>query len=52
VRFLHFAFLNRTDAESNKIYVYDGQGLNTHIHVFKKLHTKPVVIVKVNEQFC
>jgi hypothetical protein len=49
---LHFAFLNRSDADSNKVYVYDGQGTNTHLHVFEKLHTRPVVIIKVYEQFC
>jgi hypothetical protein len=24
--------------------------VNAHIHVFEKLHTKPVVIIKVDEQ--
>lgn len=52
IKLLHFAFLNRSDADSNKVYVYDGQGTNTHLHVFEKLHTRPVVIIKVYEQFC
>lgn len=34
--------------ESNKIFIYDGQGTNTPLHVLEKLHTKPVVIMKVN----
>lgn len=34
--------------ESNKIYIYDGQGTSTPLHVFEKLHTKPVVIMKVS----
>lgn len=34
--------------ESNKIYIYDGQGTNTPLHIFEKLHTKPVVIMKVS----
>jgi len=51
IKLLHFAFLNRSDADSNKVYVYDGQGTNTHLHVFEKLHTRPVVIIKVYEQF-
>lgn len=33
--------------ESNKIYIYDGQGTNTPLHVFKKLHIEPVVVMKV-----
>nr|CAD7198218.1 unnamed protein product [Timema douglasi] len=35
-----------SDADSNKVYVYDGQGTNVPIHVFERLHTKPVVIIK------
>lgn len=35
--------------ELNKIYIYDGQGTNTPLHVFEKLHTKPVVIMKVSQ---
>lgn len=34
--------------ESNKIYIYDGQGTNTPLHIFEKLHTNPVVIMKVS----
>lgn len=36
-----------SDQESNKIFVYDGQGTGTPLHVFEKLHTKPVVSMKV-----
>ena len=35
--------------ESNKIYIYDGQGSSMPLHVFEKLHTKPVVIMKVSQ---
>lgn len=35
--------------ESNDIYIYDGQGTSTPLHVFKKLHTKPVIIMKVSQ---
>jgi len=35
--------------ESNKIYIYDGQGSSMPLHVFEKLHTKPVVIMKVRQ---
>lgn len=35
--------------ESNKIYIYDGQGTSTPLHVMEKLHTKPVVIMKVSQ---
>jgi hypothetical protein len=52
IKLQYFSSLNRSDADSNKVYVYDGQGTNTHLHVFEKLHTKPVVIIKVNEKFC
>nr|CAD7264168.1 unnamed protein product [Timema shepardi] len=40
-----------SDADSNKVYVYDGQGTNVPIHVFERLHTKPVVIIKHNPVF-
>lgn len=36
--------------ESNKIFIYDGQGTNTPLHVFEKLHTKPVVAMKVKKK--
>jgi hypothetical protein len=49
IKLIHFASLNRSDADTNKVYVYDGHGTNTHLHIFEKLHTKPVVIIKVNE---
>nr|XP_018904781.1 PREDICTED: peptidylprolyl isomerase domain and WD repeat-containing protein 1 [Bemisia tabaci] len=39
------------DSESNKIYIYDGRGCNTPLHVFEKLHTKPVNIIKYNPVF-
>lgn len=39
-----------SDQESNKIYIYDGQGSETPIHIFDKLHTKPVVALKVNKR--
>lgn len=41
-----------SDTDSNKIYVYDGQGSSsTPIHIFDKLHSKPVVIMKYNSVF-
>lgn len=40
-----------SDADSNKIYVYDGQGTKDPQHVFDKLHRKPVTIVKYNPVF-
>ena len=36
-----------SDQESNKIYIYDGQGAETPLHIFERLHTKPVVALKV-----
>lgn len=35
--------------ESNKIFVYDGQGTGTPLHVFERLHTKTVVAMKVRK---
>lgn len=40
-----------SDADSNKVYIYDGQGTTNHLHVFEKLHTRPVVIIKYNPVF-
>ncbi|XP_066601838.1 peptidylprolyl isomerase domain and WD repeat-containing protein 1 isoform X2 [Prorops nasuta] len=37
--------------ETNNIYLYDGQGVNTPLHIFERLHTKPVVIMKYNTMF-
>ncbi|KDR21487.1 peptidylprolyl isomerase domain and WD repeat-containing protein 1 isoform X1 [Zootermopsis nevadensis] len=45
------AALAVSDADTNKVYVYDGHGTNTHLHIFEKLHTKPVVIIKYNPVF-
>ncbi|XP_022184838.2 peptidylprolyl isomerase domain and WD repeat-containing protein 1 [Nilaparvata lugens] len=39
------------DSQSNNLYVYDGRGTNTPLHVFEKLHTKPVAIIKFNPVF-
>lgn len=41
----------RSDQGSSKIYVYDGQGTSTPLHVLEKLHTKPVCIIRYNVQF-
>ncbi|PSN40014.1 Peptidylprolyl isomerase domain and WD repeat-containing protein 1 [Blattella germanica] len=40
--------VTKSDADTNKVYIYDGQGTNTPLHVFDKLHTKAVVIIKYN----
>ncbi|XP_011499182.1 PREDICTED: peptidylprolyl isomerase domain and WD repeat-containing protein 1 isoform X2 [Ceratosolen solmsi marchali] len=37
-----------SDQESNKIYIYDGQGSETPTHIFDTLHTKPIVALKYN----
>ncbi|KAJ8872192.1 hypothetical protein PR048_025794 [Dryococelus australis] len=37
-----------SDANSHKVYLYDGQGSNVPLQVFDKLHMKPVVIIKYN----
>lgn len=35
------------DSESPKIYIFDGHGTNTPLHVLDSIHTKPVTIIKV-----
>ncbi|KAF4532794.1 hypothetical protein B566_EDAN002644 [Ephemera danica] len=41
-----------TDADSGKIYVFDGQSATTEpLHVFDNLHTKPVAVMKFNPRF-
>lgn len=39
------------DADSTKIYIYDGRGTNVPLHRMDKLHTKPVVLLKYNPKF-
>ena len=36
-----------SDSESNKIFVYDGLGTATPLHIFETLHTQPVIALKV-----
>lgn len=36
------------DIESPKIYIFDGHGTNTPLHVLDSIHTKPVSIIKVH----
>lgn len=36
------------DAESPKIYIFDGHGENTPLHILDSIHTKPVSIIKVH----
>lgn len=40
-----------SDQDSSKIYIYDGQGTNTSLHVLEKLHTKPVCMLRYNVTF-
>jgi peptidylprolyl isomerase domain and WD repeat-containing protein 1 len=40
-----------SDKDSNKIYIYDGQGTNTPLQVLDKLHSQPVVLIKFNSAF-
>ncbi|KAL1116132.1 hypothetical protein AAG570_005627 [Ranatra chinensis] len=37
-----------SDSHSGKIYVYDGKGTNTPLHIFERLHTQPVAIIRYN----
>lgn len=38
-----------SDQDTPKICVYDGQGTQQPLHVFDKLHRKPVVVMKVRK---
>ncbi|KAG4074671.1 hypothetical protein HA402_004542 [Bradysia odoriphaga] len=40
-----------SDHDSAKIYIYDGQGTSTPLHVLEKLHTKPVCMIRYNVTF-
>lgn len=44
-------FFYRSDIDSTKIYVYDGQGTNVPLHVIDKIHSKPVCIIKYNTTY-
>lgn len=35
--------------DSNKIFIYDGQGTSIPLHIFERLHTKPVIVMKVRD---
>ena len=37
-----------SDANSGTIYIFDGRGATTPIHVLDKLHTKPVYLMEYN----
>lgn len=36
-----------TDQDSSSIFIFDAQGTQKPLHVFDRLHTKPVVVMKV-----
>lgn len=38
----------RSSATEPKIFIYDGKGTNDPLHVIEKIHSKPVVFIKVN----
>jgi len=38
----------RSSATEPKIFIYDGKGVNTPLHVIEKIHTKQIVFIKVN----
>lgn len=40
-----------TDANSGKIYVYDGRGTNIPLQILEKIHVKPVGLMKYNYKF-
>uniref|UniRef100_A0A914CWE9 peptidylprolyl isomerase n=1 Tax=Acrobeloides nanus TaxID=290746 RepID=A0A914CWE9_9BILA len=40
-----------SDANSGTIYIFDGRGANTPIHVLDKLHSKPVYLMEYNTVF-
>lgn len=40
-----------SDADSPKIYIYDGRSTNQPMIVLEKIHTKPMVLMKYNPKF-
>lgn len=40
-----------TDADSTKIYVYDGRGSSTPLNVLDKIHLKPVTLITYNPKY-
>lgn len=47
-----YSFLNYSaDKNSNKIYIYDGQGSSTPLHILESLHTKPIVAMRFNSTY-
>lgn len=40
-----------SDAESPKIFVYDGQSNNVPIKVLEKMHLKPVILIRYNPKY-
>jgi len=57
--FIHFMFVLlcfyvdaiRADRDSSIIHVYDGRGSSDILHTFDKLHSNPVVMMKVIRPF-
>lgn len=45
------ATLAVSDHESGRIFVYDGKGTAEPLHVFEKMHSKPVCIIRYNIAF-
>jgi len=39
--------MTRADRDSSSIHVYDGRGSSDIIHTFDKLHSSPVIMMKV-----
>lgn len=40
-----------SDADSSKVYVYDGRSTNTPLKILEKIHSKPVVLMRYNSKF-
>ncbi|KAG7164943.1 Peptidylprolyl isomerase domain and WD repeat-containing protein 1-like [Homarus americanus] len=40
-----------SDSTSPKIYIFDGHGTNTPLHILSSIHTKPVTIIKYNVSY-
>ncbi|RZC32250.1 peptidylprolyl isomerase domain and WD repeat-containing protein 1, partial [Asbolus verrucosus] len=40
-----------TDAESSKIYIYDGRSDNKPLKILEKIHSRPVILIKYNHKY-
>ncbi|KAL7748741.1 Peptidyl-prolyl cis-trans isomerase cyp15 [Sorochytrium milnesiophthora] len=45
------ALIACSDADSNKVYLFDGRGDGTPLHIVDSVHSRPVILIKYNEAY-